>query len=73
MRWVSPAEAEGGKRTTDRTQFSALNFRERVRTAGSVAIQLLQAKPKEKSQLTNLDRVTVLSEALPYLQRFRGK
>ncbi|KAG2493721.1 hypothetical protein HYH03_008234 [Edaphochlamys debaryana] len=26
-----------------------------------------------RKQLTNLDRVTILSEALPYLQRFRGK
>lgn len=26
-----------------------------------------------KKKLTNLDRVTILSEALPYLQRFRGK
>lgn len=27
----------------------------------------------EKSKLSNLDRVTVLSEALPLLQKFRGK
>ncbi|GIL49237.1 hypothetical protein Vafri_5376 [Volvox africanus] len=26
-----------------------------------------------RKQLTNLDRVTILSEALPYLQKFRGK
>ena len=26
-----------------------------------------------KEKLTNLDRVTILSEALPYLQKFRGK
>ncbi len=28
---------------------------------------------QQRKQLTNLDRVTILSEALPYLQRFRGK
>jgi len=27
----------------------------------------------DKKELTNLDRVTILSEALPYLQKFRGK
>ena len=26
-----------------------------------------------RSKLTNLDKVTILSEALPLLQRFRGK
>ena len=29
--------------------------------------------PQLRKQLTNLDRVTILSEALPYLQKFRGK
>jgi hypothetical protein len=29
--------------------------------------------PQAKPELTNLDRVTILSEALPYLQKFAGK
>ncbi len=34
---------------------------------------MLRSAPQLRKQLTNLDRVTILSEALPYLQRFRGK
>lgn len=28
---------------------------------------------KLTNQLTNLDKVTILSESLPYIQKFRGK
>lgn len=38
-------------------------------TPTSLAVLCLQLKAK----LSNLDKVSILSEALPYLQKFRGK
>ncbi|KAL6764872.1 acetylglutamate kinase [Haematococcus lacustris] len=37
------------------------------------AIAEVSLQAKEATKLSNLDRITILSEALPYLQRFRGK